>query len=450
MMEAYPPVTTPWKNPDWESIKASPAIKGETERQIQDAREVMKERNDTSIDSPWWVHRSWSISDFYMIFVSVVWCPPMLLLWPILYIFCLLPVSLNLLYVNTKLGNDGVDFIPRDNWSWRLHCALQFVLSLPVQFLAFLILAYSHLVMTIFGMFYLVISSLVRMESPVTRLHQNLKVIAPHNGGPSLYSHFEDCVVAVAGSVYRQGLFEFNKSFANMFIINPWCKYWINGNIYLEDLGTRFLTQIGQSLKDIEINDFDRNARRIISRVKDTEENRKWIDKQKFAPYYPYPPPGRRYAIGMQFTGAVTTFCHATHFRSPETSEREGPIASLSSSCALPFYRVMLWQNNPYHPYTGYVEANLSTGFPSQPEKNLGAEHPMWLINSHNKLSADRQLPHSLGHVDTFFDEFIPHFNHLVRLDVLGQEAADAALAADPHKGYEATNGYQYQRMAEI
>jgi hypothetical protein len=107
----------------------------------------------------------------------------------------------------------------------------------------------------------------------------------------------------------------------------------------------------------------------------------------------------------------------------------------------------MLWRNNPYHIYTGYVEANLSNGFPSQPEKELGAEHPMWLVNAHNKLAADRKVKLSLGSIDTFFDDFIPQLNHFIRLNVLGREAADAALAADPKEGYEST---QYQRMAEI
>jgi hypothetical protein len=107
----------------------------------------------------------------------------------------------------------------------------------------------------------------------------------------------------------------------------------------------------------------------------------------------------------------------------------------------------MLWRNNPYHIYTGYVEANVSSGLPSQPEKELGVEHPMWLINSHNKLAADRQVNFALGWIDEYFDRFMPNISHFIRLNVLGKEAADAALTADPRTGYEAL---QYQRMAEI
>jgi hypothetical protein len=71
----------------------------------------------------------------------------------------------------------------------------------------------------------------------------------------------------------------------------------------------------------------------------------------------------------------------------------------------------------------------------------------MWLVNAHNKLAADRKVKLSLGSIDTFFDDFIPQFSHFIRLNVLGREAADAALAADPKKGYESK---KYQRMAEI
>lgn len=351
---------------------------------------------------------------------------------------------MNLIYISVRLPANS-DCIRRDTLDWKLHCIIQFLLSLPVQVLALVTLVYSHLIMTIFGSLYLLINSAMHCREPADRFLSNLEVIAPYNEGPNLYLHFEDCVAAVAGSVYRQGLFEFTISFANMFIINPWMKYWWTGNIYLEDLGERFITQIGQSLKDVGVDGFDINARKAISRAKHNPSDRQAIDSYFFAPHYPYPPPGRRYAIGMQHTKSVTTFVHTTHFRSPEVSD-EGPIVTLSRSAILPLYRVMLWRNNPYHIYTGYVEANISNGLPSQPEKYLSGEHPMWLVNSRNKLAADRNVSISLGSIDNFFDRFLPQFNHFIRLNTVGKEAADAGLAADPKKGYEAT---KYQYMAE-
>jgi hypothetical protein len=307
-------------------------------------------------------------------------------------------------------------------------------------------LLYSHVVITVFGSLYLLVASFVRHRSPLERLSQNLDLLAPYQAGPNLYLHFEDCVAAVAGSVYRQGLIEFTVSFATMFIVNPWIKYWITGNIFLEDLGERFVTQVGQPLNDMKTNDVDTYFIKGISKAKLARENRTEMDSKIFAPHYPFPPKHRRYAVGMQFSNLTTTFCHTTHFRTPEVSG-EGPVASLSTSCLLPVYRVVLWRNNPYHIYTGFVEANHSTGFPTQPEKNTGIEHPMWLINAHNKLAADRNIQFSLGQIDGFFDKFIPQLSHFIRLNVLGREAADAAYEKDTKMGYEAD---QYQSMAEI
>jgi hypothetical protein len=443
----YPLATLPFQNPSWEGVTAS-RVKGETERQLQHAKDVMTQKEDTSIDAPWWVHRHWSVPDVYTIAImALFWTPLMFLLWPFFFLFSLPPVGLNLLYISTRVPK-VCEVIPRDTIEWKMHCLVQFILSLPVQVLAIFTLMYSHVVMTIFGGIFLLSSSLCTRRSATDRFFENLEVIAPHSGGPNLYWHFGDCVAAVAGSVHRQGLLEFTVSFANMFLFNPWIKYWVTGNLYLEDLSERFITQIGEPLK-IGIHEIDTNTIKAISNAKHTEDNRKEIDANSFAPHYPYPPEGRRYAVGMQFAGLITTFVHTTHFRSPEIGE-EGPIASLSSSCALPIYRVMLWRNNPYHIFTGYVEANVSTGWPSQKKKETGLEHPMWMVNTHNKLAADRKICFSVGWIDTFFDEFIPHLNHFIRLNALGKEAADAALAADPKKGYESSHATQYQRMSEI
>ena len=43
--------------------------------------------------------------------------------------------------------------------------------------------------------------------------------------------------------------------------------------------------------------------------------------------------------------------------------------------------------NNPCYLFIGYVKAGLYNGLPSQPNKNNGLEHPMWLIAGHNYLS---------------------------------------------------------------
>lgn len=208
-----------------------------------------------------------------------------------------------------------------------------------------------------------------------------------------------------------------------------------DGNIFVSDLGERFITQIGQGMADVHAaapHGIQHNFTKAISRSKHGDAARESIDDMFFCPHYPYPPAGRRAHIGMQHASYLTTFVHATHFLSPGE-----PVYSLSTSVELPVYRVMLWRNNPFHIYSGYVEASITHGRPSQPGKAYGAEHPMWLVNGHNKVSADRAFKMSVGWIDTFFDEFIPHFQHFMRGNVLGWAAADTALAADKRQGYE-------------
>jgi len=425
-----------WKNPNWHQSNISGLqIKGETKYQIEHAAAGFKNQKDTSVDAPWRVNRFWSFSDFYMFSVLAVFATPLLLVWPFMLGACAPPVLLNYLYITTCIEPE-TNTIPHSSMSWKFHCLIQFFLSLPAQILAILTLAYSRSIMTCCGLLYLITTSVFRYRWPTERLWYNLKVIKPHGKGPSLYHHFEDCVAAVAGSVYRQGFFEFICPFVNMLLFNPWIKYWITGNIYMDCLDERFITQIGQSLEDVGLRGVCIHVQKAISRTKPDCQNRNEIDRKSFAPHYPYPPHRRRWAVGMQHGSLTTTFVHTTHYQSPEICH-EGEIASRSHSCARPIYRVMLWRNNPYHIFTGYVEANISNGKPSQRKKKFGLEHPMWLVNSHNKLSASRDTIFSLGRIDAFFDNFIPKLNHYIRLNTLGREAADAALLEDPHQGFE-------------
>ena len=464
----YPKAEVPWQNPKWDDQYfrggRSLSTKGETRELFQHARrKVAKgDNSNTSIDAPWWVHSHWGISDVYMILVMVMFLvPSMVVFWlPLFgcllpavlvnrfYVGWLLPVSVSSEHNTTNNHGDACEAVPRETCGWKFHCLVQFLLTIPAMALAAMILFYSNVIMTIFGLLYLMVDSILHLRSPTKRLFQNLTVLKPYQNGPSLVWHFEDCVAAVAGSVHRQHFFEFMRSFTTMFFVNPWIKYWLSGNIFLDNLGERYITQIGRAMDDMDISDIDAQFLKAISCAKNTATNRDEIDAKTFAPHYPYPPPGRRYAIGMQFGSATTTFVHTTHFRSPETEAQEGPIASLSNSAALPIYRVLLWRNNPYHIYTGYVEANISNGLPTQPEKKLGIEHPMWLINSHNKLAADRKIALSLGAIDNFFDGFIPLLSHFIRLNVRGREVADAYLADDSRLGYEQTR--DYQKMAEV
>ena len=87
------------------------------------------------------------------------------------------------------------------------------------------------------------------------RYQRNLKIIEPYRNGPNLLFYFSDCIAVSAGMVYRRGFLEFVSSFALMLVINPWIKYWITANVYLGDIGTRFVTQVGESMDDMSLDE---------------------------------------------------------------------------------------------------------------------------------------------------------------------------------------------------
>ena len=261
------------------------------------------------------------------------------------------------------------------------------------------------------------------------RYRKNLKLIEPYRLGPPLY--FTDCVTAVAGMVYRRGLLEFTSSFALMFIINPWVKFWVTGNIYTCDLGERFITQVGGPLDDMTLEQVASSFQTFISSTKNTDENRRYIQSIFFCPHFPYPPRNKRrkFAVGVEHS-RIAAFVHTTHFRSngntgcDEYLAEKNECQCISRSAKAPIYRVILWRNNPYHIYTGVVEACIS-------KRNQGLEHPMWLISGHNKLAADPKVLLSTGWIDVFFEDFIPHLEYFIRLNELGRMAADAIQLLD-------------------
>lgn len=431
------PEPPPQQAPQW---AVASCVKGETESLRQHANEIKRagrlpigtnqahEPVDTSMDGPWHVFDALVPSEYYKIAVMVPFLLPQLIMLPALLVLMLPPVAHNFVYFSSF--PEPMEAVPRNTKSWRVHCVIQWLLSVPVQITVGGSLLLSTSTMTVFGAAY------ATCVCGWGRYWRNQAVIAPYQGGPSLYWHFGDCVAAAGGMAHRQGLLSFCVSFSLMFLVNPWLKYWVSGNVFLDDLGERFITQIGQRMDDMNIDAVDDNFRKAISRAKNVETNRQEIEAMAFCPHYPYPPEGRRFAIGMQKANpGVTTFVHTTHFRSAEVAS-EGPVISASSSAELPVYRVVLWRNNPYHIFTGLVEANISNGLPSQPNKKYGAEHPMWLVNAHTRLAASRCVNLTTGWIDIYFDEFIPYLGHFIRLNVLGREAADAALENDPKEGF--------------
>eukprot|EP00438_Fugacium_kawagutii_P036196 Skav232983 [mRNA] locus=scaffold1735:520657:524228:+ [translate_table: standard] len=136
------------------------------------------------------------------------------------------------------------------------------------------------------------------------------------------------------------------------------------------------------------------------------------VDLWGFLPHYPYPPAGRRYALGIQASKALM-IVHATHANCCAGDSTEQYLAS--NSAQLPIWRVTLWYNNPYHFCTGWVEASSSTGAPSQLDKKDGGEHPMWLVSGRSYSSASRDAFTGTGIVDSIFDYWLPVMVHEVR-----------------------------------
>ena len=369
-------------------------------------------------NASWDINKDFDIVDFFQGAVMLlVLVPQVILLYPILFITLLPPVFVNLLYI-TFMVPRVCETIPR-TFCWRVNCFFQALLCIPAAVIALASLSISRLFMLLFGALYCTFQ-----RNGWSRYRRNVDVIKPFCGGPSLLSYFPDCIAAAAGMVYRRGILEFVSSFSLMFIINPWIKYWVTGNVYTADLGIRYVTQVGEPMDDMTIEQVKRNFRHYISRAKNIRESNSFIcNPLLFCPHFPYPATKRRiWALGLEHS-TIAAFVHTTHFKSKSScSSGEGAKPGcLSRSAAVPIYRVILWRNNPYHIYTGIVEACIS-------KKRQALEHPMWLISSHQKLAADSKVCLSTGWIDIFFEQFIPHFEYFIRLNELGREAADAMV----------------------
>ena len=139
---------------------------------------------------------------------------------------------------------------------------------------------------------------------------------------------------------------------STMVLVMPSLKYWMNTNPWAFDLTQRYVQQISTTGQDMPPQIFSATARRIISRCKQTRAQRRMLDNWGFVPHYPYPPRGRRWALGMQQGGAkMMLLVHTTHANIEAHGVREQLLVSGSSP--MPVYRVMLWYNNVRERPTG-------------------------------------------------------------------------------------------------
>lgn len=259
----------------------------------------------------------------------------------------------------------------------------------------------------------------------------SLNTIRPFKGGIRSWVCWYpiDIMVCLMGQSLRQGAqihkclgsLEVAYCIATMLIIMPTLKYWFNSNPWAYDLSkTRFVQQITTSMADIP--DWKPACKAIISQTKlPTDVN---LDDWLFVPHYPHPPPGRRWAVGMQQgSRRVMLLTHTLHATAEAIGSTEQFL--LSNSAKEPVYRVMLWHDNPYHFFTGWVEAGVSTGAPSQLDKPNGGEHPMWLVTSRSPMLSKRGSFTGVGAIDSFFDSWLPQFVDEVRTIKRGRDIAN-------------------------
>merc|ERR1719433_1514422 len=95
-------------------------------------------------------------------------------------------------------------------------------------------------------------------------------------------------------------------------------KYYINCNPWIYDLDERLVQQISTSMQDMTLPEICASGLSFISTTNQKQDLKQFVDKSIFGPHYPYPPPWKRWAIGIQAGGnqpplSFFLFVHTTH-----------------------------------------------------------------------------------------------------------------------------------------
>jgi len=410
-----------YKNPPWEEKTVDEALRmeinGETEAQMLHAKKLKEEGpKDTSVDQEWEIDESLASVDKYVLITSAIWIIPKVLLFAVPLFLAMLPYyTLARLYAKTL--PEPTDYVRRSTSGFII--VMEFfgrVLLLPAYYLRSACLLLDYAMYYIFSVPF----CLIRYRG-FDNYYKSQKVIDPYRHGPA--TRVSDLMVASLGQTTRNGAIYCAYCYAGTCLLLPWIKYYINANPFIYPLEERFVQQISTSLKDCGLHKVVDTSRVIISRSRQEEHLADVEHMWDFIPHYPYPPPGRRWANGLQHVGKYFhLWVHTTHAIGEANGSTEQFI--LSNSVAMPVYRVMLWYSNPYHFFSGFVEASISTGEPSQPDKMYGGEHPMWLITSRSPLLSSRDSSTGVGMIDAFFDYWLPDFVDCVRGLILGPEVA--------------------------
>lgn len=409
-------------------------LNGETQAQMDYAYAVKKaggvslnpeDGTDTSVDQKW-EYEDKPHTDMYVLVTTVIWqCIKLPVFLLLMLILCFVPTLICRLYISVL--PEPLDRVPRSR-CFYFWFAVTLITSLPA-----ILLIIVSLLLDFVGYYFW---SLLYCTATChwSQYMAGLEKIRPFRGGPSIIWQAPDIFVCVMGQSMRQGFLETTYIVSMMWVLMPWLKYYVCCNPFIYNLDHRLVQQISTSMEELGTADeVAEECRNVISRARHRRERAHRIDLWSFVPHYPYPPPDRRWAIGMQaggssYPGKFTLLVHSTH---ADAKAPSAPVPSseqfvLSNSIARPVYRVMLWYSNPFHFLTGFVEASISTGEPSQPHKFHGGEHPMWLVSGRSALTSGRDSFTGSGLIDWFFDYWLPVFVHEVRFSMLRQQFTKA------------------------
>lgn len=396
-------------------------VNGETKEMMEHIYNLKQVPRDTSVDQEWAIDESlWPI-DVYVQIMTFVWIVPKFIIFIVPLYVTLFPFTV-LARITVSCLPVPTDQVRRNACTLRLFVLLGYALVWPFALQAFLLLMFDYF------FYYLFSIPFCLLTCGYGRYRKSVEVIKPWTNGPGL--PHTDMMITMLGQSKRHGVFELTLSVVIMVLAIPWMKYFVQANPWLYPLEERFVQQIATSLEDVGVDKVYEIAREIISRCSQDGKLAHRLDQWKFVPHYPYPPPHRRWAVGMQKGGCTgsSLFVHTTHASSKALDSTEQFV--LSNSVERPIWRVMLWYSNPYHFFTGFVEASISNGKESQLDKAPGGEHPMWLVTSRSPMASLREhwfpLNINPGQIDRFFDEWLPSITYETRLLALGKEAADA------------------------
>jgi hypothetical protein len=415
----------------WEKVVLSKEermrVNAETEAQMEYALAVKaaggvslnkEDGDDTSTDQNW-EYEDTPKTDQYVLITTAIWMLPKLVIFlPLMLILNFIPLVLCRVYIS--MMPEPMDRVQR-NKLFYVWFTLIFILSIP----SILVIVVNYLLDSI--VYYIFSIPFCTFTCQWGMVMKNFERIRPFRGGPSIIAHSADIMVCIMGQSMRQGFLEMIWMVSMMWVLMPWLKYYICCNPFIYNLDHRLVQQISTGMEDLEkytlrgVDEVAQECRNVISRARNSKARRHRIDLWSFVPHYPYPPPGRKHAFGMQagggeYPGKFTLLVNVTHADIKAKGSQEQFV--LSNSIERPVYRVMLWYSNPFHFLTGWVEASISTGLPSQPGKKFGGEHPMWLVSGRSQLTSSRDSFTGSGMIDWFFDYWLPVFVHEIRFSI--------------------------------